>query len=140
MSERVHFINKNNNPKNKKTGDCTIRAFMEITDLPIEQIIQELTAIYLKTGWFIDDPRCYGKWLESKGYVKQKQPKHGDNTKYTADEFCEFLTQRRLKNPVIAHVGGHHISVFVKLKGNGYTVQDIWDCTHKCVGNYWIKK
>ena len=135
------LINKNNNPKNKKTCDCTVRAFMEITDLTIEQIIQELTAIYLKTGWFINDPKCYDKWLKDKGYVKQKQIKHADNSKYTAHEFCNYLNDNmKDKTPVIAHVGGHHISVFIYTEENGYMVQDIWDCTNKCVGNYWIKK
>ena len=106
------FVNKNNNPKNRKTSDCTIRAFMEITDLSIEQIIQELTTIYLKTGWFINDPKCYEKWLNAKGYIKHKQLKHYNNKKYTASEFCDYLTHcTHLKTPVLAHVGGHHISV-----------------------------
>lgn len=135
------FVSKNNNPKNKKTSDCTIRAFMEITNSSIEQIMQELTAIYLKTGYFINDVKCYEKWLAAKGYIKQKQPKHYNNKKFTASEFCEHLTHcTRLKTPVIAHVGGHHISVFIYTEENGYKIQDTWDCSNKCVGNYWIKK
>lgn len=130
------FINKNNNPKGKRTGDCTIRAFTELTNKSIEEIILELTAIYIKTGYFIDDPKCYDKWLKNIGYEKQKQVKKYDNTKYTGGEFCMYLNTLGTTDTIVAHIGGHHITTFVYTE-NGYMIQDTWDCTHKCVGNWW---
>ena len=132
------FINKNNNPKGKRTGDCTIRAFTELTNKSIEEIISELTAIYIKTGYFIDDPKCYDKWLKNNGYEKQKQIKKYDNTKYTGSEFCMYLNTLGTTDTIVAHIGGHHITTFIYTE-NGYMIQDTWDCSDRCVGNWWKK-
>ena len=134
----ARFINKNNNPKGKRTSDCTIRAFTELTNKSIEEIISELTAIYIKTGYFIDDPKCYDKWLKNNGYEKQKQVKKYDNTKYTGSEFCIYLNTLGTTDTIVAHIGGHHITTFIYTE-NGYMIQDTWDCTYKCVGNWWKK-
>ena len=90
------FVYKNNNHKNKRTGDCTIRAFMEIVDESPEEILKELVNIYLKTGYFIDDPKGYDKWLNSKGYVKQRQARKIDNKMYKADQTIIPLLQKKL--------------------------------------------
>ena len=137
------FVNVNNNPKNKKSCDCVIRALITTLNLDTETIIKDLTQIYLTKGWFLTDKKCYSKYLETKGYIMNKQPKKFDNTKYTAEEFCEYLNKNKyIKGTVMAHVGGHHVSTFVNTgteKNRDYRIYDIWDCSLKCVGNYWIK-
>lgn len=136
------YVYKNNNHKNRRTGDCTIRAFMEIVDQSPEEILKELVDVYLKTGYFIDDPKGYDKWLNTKGYFKQKQARKDGSKRYKADEFCEYLNKTITsseKFAIPAHVGGNHISVFVWDEKQGYVLQDIWDCSDRCVGNYWIK-
>ena len=141
MNNSNKFISVNKNPKGKKTTDCVIRALITALNLSVETIIQELTTIYITKGWFINDKKCYSKYLESKGYAIHKQPKRYDNTKYTAEEFCEYLNENTdINGTVIAHVGGHHISTFVNVgtdKNRDYRIYDIWDCSSKCVGNWW---
>ena len=130
----------NNNPKGKNTCDCVIRALMMATGMEAKAIINELTNIYLTKGWFLVDAKCYGKFLTDRGYVKNKQARKLDNTKYTAEEFCTYLNNSNIQGAVIAHVGGNHVSTFVNIgtpDNKNYMVHDTWDCTKKCVGNYW---
>ena len=130
------FTPKNNNPKNKKTCDCVIKALTEVTDKSVEEIITELTTIYINKGWFINDPKCYDIWLKDNGYEKQNRPKFPDGKKYTGNEFCEYLNTLGITDTILAHIGAHHITVF-KHTEEGYAVQDAWNCSDYCVGNWW---
>ena len=133
-----HYYNAN--PHNKKTGDCVIRAICTALNQTWEQTVRELTEIGLKYGYLANEPKCYGRYLESKGYIKHSQPRHGDNTKYTGKEFCRLLNERiNDGNNVIAHIGGHHIVTFVYEDNDTYRVYDIWNSTEGCIGNYWTK-
>lgn len=77
-----------------------------------------------------NDKKVYTKYIENKGWIKCKQPRKSNNTKYTGKEFVKIV-----KGTVLAHIGGHHI---VCIKDN--KVLDIWDSTDGCIGNYWIKE
>lgn len=122
----------NANPKNKYTGDCVIRAISVALELPWEQVYRDLVEIGIKYGYMMNDPKTYSKYLDSKGWVKQKPPRKFDGTKYTGVEFCkEFATP--FQN-IIAHIGGHHIVAIVNSK-----VYDTWDSTDGCIGNYWVQ-
>lgn len=92
------------------------------------------------------DDKTYGKYLKSKGWTKQKQPRKEDNTKYTGNEFCEILqdteyvdyilevSKEQAKSNIIAHIGSGHIVAIV-----GGQVYDTWNSTDGCIGNYWVK-
>ena len=69
---------------------------------------------------------------ERKGWIKQKQPRKDDNTKYTGEEFCIFIA--REKRRYVVNVGGNHTVAIVNKK-----IYDTWDSTEGCVGNYWFK-
>ena len=129
-----HFNNAN--PKNKITGDCVIRAICTAMDKPYEEVYKELFEFSLKCGYILNDKNCYEKYLAAQGWVKHKQPRKDDNTKYTGKEFCKDAQDWTFNLPsrMIAHIGGHHIVAIVDGK-----VNDIWDSTNKCIGNYWTK-
>lgn len=120
----------NANPRRKHTTDCVVRAICTALDQPYNQTVKELTELWLKTGLQMSDVKCYGKYLESKGFTKNKQPRKPDNTKYTGREFVKIF-----KGVCVAHLGGNHI-VCIK---NG-KVLDIWDSTEGCIGNYWVRE
>lgn len=134
------FYFYNANPHNKFVGDCVIRAICTALEQSWEQTVRELTEIGIKYGYLVDEPKCYGRYLESKGWVKCKQPRKKDNTKYTGREFCEKLQEWSSDIPTsvdgryIAHIGGHHMVAIV----NG-RVFDTWNSTGGCIGNYWVK-
>ena len=124
-----HYYNAN--PKNRITGDCTFRAICTALEQSWEQTVMEMAEMSCRTGYAINDKKGIERYLEEKGWVKHKQPRKADNTKYTGKEFCE---KARAYENYIADIGGHHIVAIV-----GGKVYDIWDCTNKCIGNYWTK-
>lgn len=119
----------NANPKGRKTTDCVVRSLCTALDQTYEETVRELTEFWLATGYHAGDDKCYGKYLESKGWVKNKQPRKPDNTKYTGREFVKIF-----KGVCFAHIGGNH-TVCIK---DG-KVLDTWDSTEGCIGNYWTK-
>ncbi len=134
----------NANPKDKRACDCVIRAIATATGKSWDDVLDDLIVIAHKYKYMPDEPKCYGRYLESLGFTKRKQPRKYDNTKYTGSEFCELIDicQHSGWNEftIVAHIGGHHI-VAIKLDDDDqYKVHDTWNSTHGTIGNYWIKK
>ena len=121
----------NANPKNKHTTDCVVRAICTALEQDSDHTVKELTELWLQTGYEMSELKCFGKYLESKGFVKHKQPRKPDNTKYTGKEYCSRLVD---KSPRIVNIGGHHMVAIVNDK-----VYDIWDSADGCIGNVWTK-
>ena len=124
------FTFYNANPKGKITCDCVARAVCTALDESYEKILREMFEIQIKTGYEYTDVKCIDKYLQSKGWIKMKQPRKSNNTKYTGKEFVKYF-----KGTCVANIGGHH-TVCIK---DG-KVLDIWDSTDGCIGNYWIKE
>lgn len=120
----------NANPKNKHTTDCVVRAICTALEQSYEQTVKELTELWLQTGYDMCEPKCFGQYLELKGWIKKKQPRKADNTKYTGKEFVKIF-----KDVCVANIGGNH-TVCIK---DG-KVLDIWDSTENCIGNFWTRK
>ena len=139
-----YFKYYNANPKNKHTTDCVIRAICTALNQNYETTLQELVKMQLKTGYDISDVKCFGKYLELKGWTKQKQPRKPDNKKYTGDEFCSRLNCDILAvgKSVIANIGGHHIVCIKETEGlhGSFKIFDIWGSANGCIGNYWIRQ
>ena len=138
-----YFEYYNANPKKKHTTDCVIRAICTALNQTYEQTLRDLTELQIKTGYDMSEVKCFGKYLESKGWIKNKQPRKDDNTKYTGNEFCQILNRDILAvgNNIVANIGGHHIVCIKETSGlrGTFKVHDIWDSTSGCIGNYWIK-
>ncbi len=132
-----HYFNAN--PKNWITGDCTFRAIATAFEKPWNDIVMDMAQLSIKTGYAINDVKGIEKFLNQNGWIKQKQPRKLDNTKYTGAEFCNEIQNGKfqfLKNErIIAKIGGHHIVAIVDGQ-----IWDIWNSTGKCIGNWWIKE
>lgn len=124
------FIKYNNNPKNKKTGDCVIRAISFATKNSWENTYKELAELGIKNCLILNDTNNWRKYLKILGYEQQKMPKKPDNTRYTVHEFCNEIAK---KNVTYIIKVANHVTV-VKDKD----LYDTWDCGNKSVGNYWI--
>lgn len=131
-----HFYNAN--PKNRYTGDCVYRALSTATEIPYNNVVMKMAELICKTG----NAEPINEFLKLHGWVKCKQPRKSDNTKYTGKQFCETIMKdkQRLglttdnRKRIIANIGGHHIVAIIDGK-----VWDIWDSTNGCIGNFWIK-
>lgn len=137
------FTFYNANPKHRITGDCVVRAIATATGIDYNEVVKGMTDVYLKTGYVWNDKKGIDAYMKSIGWTKRKQPRNIDGTKYTGKEWCRFLTAKfdnwdadadQYKS-IVANIGGHHVTAFI----DGMCL-DIWDCTNKCVGNYWVKE
>lgn len=123
----------NANPKNRITGDCWLRAICTGLNEPYNDVLKEMVEVHLETGYEMSCDKAVEKYLAGKGWVKHKQPRKSDNTKYTGSEFCRQVAKKNVR--YIANIGGHHMVAIVDKK-----VLDIWNSTGKCIGNYWTKE
>lgn len=145
-----HFYNAN--PKSRITTDCVIRAISTATGIPYNTVVMELAEIQCETGFDPSEKSTYGKYLESKGWKKYKQPKRTDGTKYTGEDFCRIQqnyagskwnydhwenddAEIRCSDKIVANIGGGHVVAIMDGQ-----VWDIWDSTGGCIGNYWTKE
>lgn len=128
--ETDYFTLYNRNPKNKKVGDCVIRAISLATGKTWEEVLTDLFRISLKIKDVPTDKKTYTEYLATIGYYKQPQPRKDDNTKYTIREFA----QEHKKGIYVVDMANHCTCVI-----NG-KIHDLWNCGNKSVGNYWIIK
>lgn len=127
----------NANPKKRNTGDCVIRALSVALDKSYFDVLTDLQVLQQRNFYDIGDPKLYGKYLESLGWKKQKQPRQDNNRKYTGVMWCRFIKfwRNQKYNRMIAHIGGNHIVAIIDGK-----IIDTWDSSGGCIGNYWVKE
>ena len=101
----LYYHYYNCNPKHKLTDDCVIRAICSSTGDSWEDTIRALTEWSIKTGYMLNTPECYGKYLESIGYVKQKQPTTANGKKVRFQDFC-----KKFDGHAICHCGKSHVT------------------------------
>lgn len=128
----IKYVEKNVNPKNKKTTDCVVRALTEATGKPYADVYMELVQLSLKTGYFINEKRLEDKFLEQNGFIKHKQPKKLDNTKYTIGELDKLVSGLSTKKVIVRCA--HHLACI-----SGGALVDTWDCRYKTINNYYTK-
>lgn len=129
----ITYLCKNVNPKNRKTGDCSTRALVGTLNISYDEALRLQLEESLKCYYDPTSKQVMERILNKFGYVKMKQPRKKDNTKYTVGEMDKLLSEKQMKNGVLITVANHHTCIT-----NG-VVQDIWDCRYKTVGNYYVK-
>ena len=127
------YQEKNVNPKNRKTGDCSTRALVGTLGITYEEALELQCEAAIKTCYGITDKQVMEYILNKFGYVKMKQPRKADGKKYTVAELDEIIPPDIRNKGVLVTVANHHTCII------GSCVQDIWDCRDKSVGNYYIK-
>lgn len=130
----IDYIEKNVNPKGRKTGDCSTRALVGTLGISYDDALKLQTEISLKTYYDPTSKQVMEKVLARYGYVKMPQPRRWDNTKYTVAEMDEVLTKKQMEDGVLVTIANHHTCI-----KNGH-IQDIWDCSDKTVGNYYVRR
>lgn len=141
--DNKYFCYHNENPKKRFTGDCVYRAIATATGIDYRRVVFDLAEVAIETGWSPASAECYGIYLKRLGWEKCKQPRKYNNKKYTGKEFCKLLNDSdgTYGKKYICHIGGHHIVCIKQTPkfGGGFKVNDIWDSTEGCIGNYWTK-
>ena len=127
----ISYQLRNENPKNRKTADCTIRALTTATGKPYLEVYKELFEISVKTGYMINTKQVEERFLEAHGFTKYKQPRKYDNTKYKVGEIDSLLF---CENAVVVISLANHLTCVY----HG-TLYDLWDCRRKTISNYYVK-
>lgn len=127
---KITYHYYNCNPYQRRTNDCVIRAICASTGDSWEETLRELTECCIQTGYMLNAPECYGKYLETIGYVKQKQPISKDGKKMRFKEFAQIFDGH-----AVANCGKNHITYVAD-----NSTWDIWDVSDEVVGNYWVHK
>lgn len=128
-TDTFHYFNAN--PKHRLTDDCVARAISLATGIDYNTTVRALATTQITTGYNSTSPEGYSRMLQDLGWVKHKQPRKKDGTKYTGKEFCRELSTGRM----IANIGGGHVVAIIDRM-----VWDTWDSTDGCIGNYWTKE
>lgn len=126
---KLQFENYNANPRNKKTGDCVIRAISTALNETWAETYKELFEIGFKKGTLPNERATYKAYLKKKGYEMEKQPRKANGTKYTIKEF--FEQEADTKSTYIIHVRRHLTCI---KKG---VLLDTWNCGAYTMRNYW---
>jgi hypothetical protein len=129
----LKFLQVNVNPKKHKTADCSTRALTSCLNIDYDTALDLQLEEVKKCYYDFTSRQVIERVLKRFGYVKCKQPRKIDNTKYLVKEMDQVLTKEQLKNGVIVNVARH----YVVLKDDCYI--DAWDSGHYCVGNYYVK-
>lgn len=126
---RYEYLNKN--PKQKKAGDCVIRAISAALDQSWEKTYADLCAIGVELCRMPNDRVVWGRYLESKGWVKCPELRDPNNKRFTIEQAHHYL------RPVqyIINAGNLHVTY-----SNNNTLYDTWDCRRKIMHSYWRKK
>lgn len=138
--ETSTFHYHNANPKNRITTDCVVRAISTALEIPYKQVVMEMAEMQCKTGYDSAENKLIDMYLHSKGWVRRKQPRKADGTKYTGAEFCREISEGVTfngsvfnYNRIVANIGGHHTVAIIDGK-----VFDIWNSTDGRIGIYWV--
>lgn len=126
-----YFEYFNANPYDKITTDCVIRAISTACNLKYRDVVMDFARIQCETG---EDPsyrETWSKYIKSKGWQKQKEPRKWDNTRYTIDEYIAEVDPHLT---CIAKLGTHHIAAVV----DG-VVLDIWDSSHEVLHTFYVE-
>lgn len=136
----------NANPKNRLTGDCAYRAIALALNKPWETVVMEMAVLACENGYSPASKENIDRYMTKNGWIKKKQPRRFDNTKFTGEDWCKEITKGHLGyfgDVMLAKIGGHHI-VCIKVVEcddgiHRAKVHDTWDSTDYCIGNYWVK-
>ena len=126
-TDTFNYVNVN--PKGNLTTDCMVRAIVITTGREYTDVVEDICRIACTQYIGMCDKDMLIKYMKRYHNInKQNQIKKSDGTKITAAEFCKMFP----KGKYILKVTGHHITAVIDGK-----VHDHWDCTDKCVGNFW---
>lgn len=132
--DNKYFHFHNENPKNRFTGDCRIRALATACERPYNQIVMDLAVIQIKTGYDQTQHDAIAIELDKLGWTMHKQPRKWDNTKYTVKEFIDEFVERDKR--YFVGIAGHDFAI---VDGKAWDIWDVPRLSHNVVGNYWTK-
>lgn len=124
----MKFIKTNPHPEGKKTGDCVVRALAIAEGKNWLDVYDALCQIGRRIYDMPNGKRTYETYLQEHGYTKQRMPKHANGRRYTLKQLAD-----ERGGTIVVSVARHLATI------RDSELLDTWDCSHKCVGNYFTR-
>lgn len=119
------YVEFNNNPVGRRTGDCSVRAISKAFNIGWEAAHLMLDINAISMGDMPSSDLVWGSTLRQHGFYK-----HLVNEYMTAEDFCELHS----RGVYVLAFGGHVATV---ISGNLY---DAWDSSKEVIQYYWSKE
>lgn len=81
----MEFVKFNQNPKQKRTTDCVIRAISFALGKTWEEVYRDLAEQGIKNGLMLNDRNNWKLYLKVLGYNMERMPKTLNNKRYTVE-------------------------------------------------------
>lgn len=127
----MRFVKVNVNPKRKKTGDCVVRAIVQATCLPYEEVAKMMFDAYMESGYSFASREAAEIVLSKLGFTKHKKPFKASGKTYSVGETYSLIDKDEI---AVLNVANH----FSCVKGD--KLIDLWDCSGKSIYGYYTKK
>lgn len=123
------YVSFNPNPKQKRVGDCVVRAICKVTNQDWNSVYTELCLQGLQMSDMPSSNSVWSAYLRSKGFVLVPLPNTCPDC-YTVGEFC----QEHPEGTYVVGTGSHAVAV---IDGNAY---DAWDSTQEVAVFYFVRR
>lgn len=127
----MRFVKVNVNPKRKKTGDCVIRAIVQATCLPYEEVAKMMFDASMESGYAFASREAAEIVLMKLGFTKHKKPFKANRKTYSVGETYSLIAKDEI---AVLNVANH----FSCVKGD--KLIDLWDCSRKSIYGYYTRK
>lgn len=124
----MNFEYYNPNPKGLHTNDCVVRALTFFLGMSWRGAFLDIINWCADNGVVEFNRRTqYNKYLEEKGYKRQKAPRKN----LTVGEFWEYFAEYD-KTYIVSMP--RHLTII-----SNRHIYDIGDCSHKKMDGYWVR-
>lgn len=128
-SKNYVYYQPNDKDRGDDYGDCVVRSLSKVLNKTWMETFKMLVDICMEKQCLPDEKAAYEELLESKGFTYQ-----GISNRRGSKRPLVSVFAKKEHRPCILVVA-HHI--VASQDGNFY---DTWDCGHKSMYGYWIKK
>lgn len=123
------YIEFNNNPISRKTGDCAVRSVAKALEIDWETAYCKIAKNGFEMCDVISSDTVWGSVLRQNGFIKENMPNTCPDC-YTIVDFCKDHPKGRY----VIGTGTHAVCA---VDGNYY---DIWDCGKEAALYAWKKE
>ncbi len=106
-------------------NDCVVRSISIAMKKPYKQVFTDLMNIGLELGAYPNYDKVWIKYLEDRGWVKNKPPRSASGRLIRLYDWAEAPSVAVIRN-------SRHLTCLVD-----NTICDTWDCRRRPVNSYW---
>lgn len=136
--ENESLIVLNENPNDNYIGDCAVRAFAAVLEIPWAEAIKRLAEAQNYAATILNGEKNIEALLKKEGFEKFDAMKRNGKI-LTGKEFCSLIHDMfPAGTRIYAYSGRSHVVAILVFDGE-YKIVDTWDSTNRKIIEYWAK-